>query len=129
MCAMSRCITIYREVTVVKRAPRPCRAGIVRCDDDCHRMTASPLTADDLALRPGQGRRSPWLREALASEGDPQPLLPPSADLTCDVAIIGGGYTGLWTALNLKEHAPEVSVTVLEQDICGGGPSGRNGGF
>ena len=92
-------------------------------------MTASPLTSDDLALRPGQGRRSPWLREALAAEGDPQPLPPPDADLTCDVAIVGGGYTGLWTALNLMERVPELAVTVLERDICGGGPSGRNGGF
>lgn len=91
--------------------------------------TEPVLTPHDLALRPGHGQRSPWLREALAAEGDPRPLSPPSADVTCDVAIVGGGYTGLWTALNLKERAPELGVTILEQDICGGGPSGRNGGF
>jgi glycine/D-amino acid oxidase-like deaminating enzyme len=49
--------------------------------------------------------------------------------VTCDVAIVGGGYTGLWTALQLHERTPELGIVVLEQDICGGGPSGRNGGF
>jgi glycine/D-amino acid oxidase-like deaminating enzyme len=42
---------------------------------------------------------------------------------------VGGGFTGLWTAFHLKQHHPDLGVTVLEQDICGGGPSGRNGGF
>jgi glycine/D-amino acid oxidase-like deaminating enzyme len=92
-------------------------------------MTDSLLTSDDLALRPGHGQRSPWLREALAAEGDPPPLPPPSGTLTCDAAIVGGGYTGMWTALHLQERAPHLSITILEQDICGGGPSGRNGGF
>ena len=87
------------------------------------------LTSDDLALRPGGGLRSPWLREALAAEGDPSPLPGLVGDRSCDVAIVGGGYTGLWTALQLKERAPELEVVLLEQDICGGGPSGRNGGF
>jgi glycine/D-amino acid oxidase-like deaminating enzyme len=45
------------------------------------------------------------------------------------VVIIGGGFTGLWTAYFLKERRPDLGVMVLEQDICGGGPSGRNGGF
>ncbi len=45
-----------------------------------------------------------------------------------DVAIVGGGYTGLWTALRLRELAPEMRVVVLEADICGSGASGRNGG-
>jgi glycine/D-amino acid oxidase-like deaminating enzyme len=43
--------------------------------------------------------------------------------------IIGGGFTGLWTAYHLKRSQPDLGVVVLEQDICGGGPSGRNGGF
>jgi glycine/D-amino acid oxidase-like deaminating enzyme len=45
------------------------------------------------------------------------------------VVILGGGYTGLWTAWFLTERDPGLSVVVLEQDVCGGGPSGRNGGF
>jgi glycine/D-amino acid oxidase-like deaminating enzyme len=74
--------------------------------------------------------RSWWLREALALPafaGDPCPPL--SGDTSADVVILGGGYTGLWTAWFLKELDPGVDVVVLEQDICGGGPSGRNGGF
>lgn len=77
---------------------------------------------------PGE-RRSWWLREALAGEGDPDPAPSLSGDVDADVAIVGGGYTGLWTAWFLIERAPGARVVVLEQDICGGGPSGRNGGF
>lgn len=49
--------------------------------------------------------------------------------MRADVAIVGGGYTGLWTALALREREPSASVAVLEADVCGAGPSGRNGGF
>ena len=83
-------------------------------------------------LRPG-GRRSFWLREALASE--PSTLTadvaaPPFAGRArADVAILGGGYTGLWTALRIRELEPSARVVILEEDLCGSGPSGRNGGF
>ena len=70
-----------------------------------------------------------WLEQALAAEGDPPPAPALSGDATADVAIVGGGYTGLWTALALREQAPELRVTLLEAEICGHGPSGRNGGF
>ena len=42
---------------------------------------------------------------------------------------MGGGYTGLWTALALKERDPDLDLVVLEANRCGYGPSGRNGGF
>lgn len=74
-------------------------------------------------------RRSWWLREALAAEGDPPPAPPAEGSIDVDVAIVGGGYTGMWTAYDLTERAPGVRIAILEQDICGGGPSGRNGGF
>jgi glycine/D-amino acid oxidase-like deaminating enzyme len=73
--------------------------------------------------------RNPWLREALAAEDSPTPLPGPARDAGVDVAIVGGGYTGLWTAYRLAEHDPSLRIAVIEQDICGGGPSGRNGGF
>ncbi len=73
--------------------------------------------------------RSPWLREALAAEGDPPALPGPTTAADVDVAIVGGGYTGMWAAERLSRRAPELRVVLVEQDICGGGPSGRNGGF
>lgn len=54
---------------------------------------------------------------------------PPGRDATADVVIVGGGYTGLWTAYQITELAPEMRVVVVEQEVCGAGPSGRNGGF
>jgi glycine/D-amino acid oxidase-like deaminating enzyme len=48
---------------------------------------------------------------------------------TTDVCIVGGGYTGLWTAYYLKKADPTLHVTVLEQRFCGYGASGRNGGW
>ncbi|WP_041770290.1 FAD-binding oxidoreductase [Metapseudomonas resinovorans] len=46
-----------------------------------------------------------------------------------DVLIVGGGFVGLWTAMTLKQLEPDARVMLLEQDVCGGGASGRNGGF
>ena len=80
-------------------------------------------------MTPQPGLPSWWLEDALAREGDPPPAPPLREDATADVAIVGGGYTGLWTALALRDQAPELSVTLLEAEICGHGPSGRNGGF
>ncbi|MFL5982551.1 MAG: NAD(P)/FAD-dependent oxidoreductase, partial [Gaiellaceae bacterium] len=45
------------------------------------------------------------------------------------MCVIGGGYTGLWTALALKQREPSARVVLLEAATCGAGPSGRNGGF
>lgn len=70
--------------------------------------------------------RSLWLREALAAV---RPAPPLAGTHRTGVAVVGGGYTGLWAAIRIKEAAPEVAVTILEQDRCGGGASGRNGGF
>jgi glycine/D-amino acid oxidase-like deaminating enzyme len=50
-------------------------------------------------------------------------------DATADVCVVGGGYTGLWTALGVKEREPSARVVLLEAATCGSGPSGRNGGF
>ena len=92
-------------------------------------MDRNPLADGDRALRPAGTQRSPWLREALADEGDPPPSRPLTGVTEADVVIVGGGYTGLWTAFQLLEQDPQRRVVVLEADICGGGPSGRNGGF
>lgn len=72
--------------------------------------------------------RSLWLEEALAvHDGGPAAAL--EGEQTADVCIVGGGYTGLWTALRIKELEPGCDVAVVEADVCGAGASGRNGGF
>jgi putative aminophosphonate oxidoreductase len=78
--------------------------------------------------------RSWWLAEVGVEEGraagsEPIPAAPLEGERRADVCIVGGGFTGLWTALRIKEQAPSTDVVVIEADICGGGPSGRNGGF
>jgi glycine/D-amino acid oxidase-like deaminating enzyme len=70
--------------------------------------------------------RSFWLEKALAGETD-QPVL--EGRLKCDVCVVGGGYTGLWTALRLKERDSSLRVVLVERDVCGAGASGQNSGF
>ena len=92
-----------------------------------HRQIRRLVGRDLASLRPGE-QRGWWLREAL--EADPGVPCPPlAAPATADIVIVGGGFTGLWTAWWLLEHAPETRITILEADIVGGGASGRNGGF
>lgn len=79
-------------------------------------------------IAPLAGPPSWWLEEARTRSGDE--VAPPLADrLDVDVAVVGGGYTGLWTALALRERDPSLTVAVLEARRIGEGPSGRNGGF
>lgn len=84
----------------------------------------------DFSLRPpviaSDTDQSYWLQSTRALDDIPSPALNGSA--TAHVAIIGGGLTGLWTAVRILEADPDQKVTVLEADICGSGASGRNGG-
>ncbi|HSR23830.1 MAG TPA: FAD-dependent oxidoreductase, partial [Candidatus Eisenbacteria bacterium] len=66
-----------------------------------------------------------WLEEA----GERRPLPSAQGNLSCDVIVVGGGYTGMWTAWQVSRLEPGASVILLEADQCGHGPSGRNGGF
>ncbi len=64
------------------------------------------------------------------STSDPlQPRAPLGGDTEADVAIVGAGYTGLWTAYYLKRAQPDLRVVVIEAEIAGYGASGRNGGW
>ena len=66
-----------------------------------------------------------WIAEAGAG-----PALPSlRRDLEADVVIVGGGFTGLWTAWHVLGTDPDARVVILESDRFGHGPSGRNGGF
>ncbi|MFL1526268.1 NAD(P)/FAD-dependent oxidoreductase [Pseudomonas sp. O230] len=71
-------------------------------------------------------KRSLWMKQV---EPGVRPEFPLTENISADVVIIGGGFVGLWTALTIKELEPDCKVVVLEQDVCGGGASGRNGGF
>lgn len=65
----------------------------------------------------------------LATYGPYTPNPPVQGDISVDVAIIGGGFTGLSTAYNLRRDDSGVNVAVLESEVIGYGASGRNGGF
>ncbi|MEA2519521.1 MAG: hypothetical protein QOF49_1601 [Chloroflexota bacterium] len=66
-----------------------------------------------------------WL--AASPAGPVRPSL--IGESTADVAIVGAGFTGLWTAIALTDTDPSLHVVVLEQETVGYGASGRNGGF
>lgn len=73
-----------------------------------------------------------WRKRSLWLDGMPgllrqRPGL--AGRLDCDVAIVGGGFTGLWTAYYLRRHQPDLRVAVVEREIAGFGASGRNGGW
>ncbi|HET7901827.1 MAG TPA: FAD-dependent oxidoreductase [Candidatus Nanopelagicales bacterium] len=59
----------------------------------------------------------------------PEPLAPLSGDSTADLLVVGGGFSGLWTALQAKEADPARDVLLVEGGRIGWAASGRNGGF
>ena len=75
----------------------------------------APLDDFDIA------RRSHWLQQALSHDND---VLSPLADenTQADICIVGGGYLGLWSAIQLKASEPSLKIVLLEQDICGSWP-------
>jgi glycine/D-amino acid oxidase-like deaminating enzyme len=75
--------------------------------------------------RPLTAVRSLWADTAPA----PVPHPPLTGDRTVDVAVVGGGLTGLWTAHYLAEADPALRIAVLEAETVGYGASGRNGGW
>jgi glycine/D-amino acid oxidase-like deaminating enzyme len=72
------------------------------------------------------GATTPWWQEEAPPDAEQPPLEGASE---ADVAVVGGGFTGLWTALELRRRQPSASVVLLEAARCGDGASGRNGGF
>ncbi len=67
-----------------------------------------------------------WL-ETSGDDLTPRPRLDGSIDV--DVAVMGAGYTGLWTAYYLLHHDPSLRIAIVEREIAGFGASGRNGGW
>jgi glycine/D-amino acid oxidase-like deaminating enzyme len=69
-----------------------------------------------------------WLEEAMAGE-DGRRSSALTGRVTADVCVVGGGYTGLWTAIHAKQLRPEAAIVLIEAMACGFGASGRNGGW
>jgi len=69
-----------------------------------------------------------WWREDIQSQHG-LPLKPLRGGINVDVAIIGGGFTGMWTALALRKRAPHLTVAILEANRVGDGASSKNGGM
>ncbi|KAA1013124.1 FAD-dependent oxidoreductase [Paraburkholderia panacisoli] len=67
-----------------------------------------------------------WIEQALFADGSLAPAL--QGNTTADVCIVGGGFTGLWTAIQAKLLKPDLDIVIIESDLCGAGASGRNGG-
>lgn len=65
----------------------------------------------------------------LDDPGRPEALPALTGDEHCDLLVVGGGYSGLWTALIAKERDPERDVVLIEGHEVGWAASGRNGGF
>ncbi|MPY22610.1 FAD-dependent oxidoreductase [Shewanella sp. YLB-07] len=72
------------------------------------------------------GHQAFWFDDAMAGDKTQPTAL--RGKHSSDVAIVGGGYTGLWTGIKLKLARPELRVTLVEKHLCGSGASGRNGG-
>ncbi len=84
----------------------------------------------EATLSPSAGDR--YRRLSLWWDGLPDPIgvrAPLPGDLDVDVAVVGGGFTGLWTAYYLAEADPTLRIAVVERDVAGFGASGRNGGW
>ena len=65
--------------------------------------------------------------DSLDDDFAPRPSL--TEDRKVDVAVVGAGYTGLWTAYYLKKWQPDIDVAIVEAEVAGFGASGRNGGW
>ena len=94
-----------------------------RARDKVRPASASPLARE---MPEDYRSRSFWLDDVPGGLAPRPPLDGPS---DVDVAIVGAGYTGLWTAYYLKHADPHLRIVVLEREIAGFGASGRNGGW
>jgi glycine/D-amino acid oxidase-like deaminating enzyme len=84
------------------------------------------LTGTGVSGAAGYRALSYW-HDSVDDDLEPRPGL--SGDASVDVAIVGGGLTGLWTAYYLLQRDPSLRIVVLEKHIAGFGASGRNGGW
>ncbi|MCC6474410.1 MAG: FAD-dependent oxidoreductase [Burkholderiales bacterium] len=79
------------------------------------------------AARPGACQRALWIDQALALDSS-APWRALEGEQRFDVCVVGGGFTGLWTAHRLRDLDPALRIALVEADDCGTGASGRNSG-
>jgi len=79
--------------------------------------------------QPGAAARAAVYWQGGDLRWQPRGLVPLTTTERANVCIVGGGFTGLWTALSIKRLAPETDVVIVEREYCGAGASGRNGGW
>ena len=89
-------------------------------------MNMRPQTLTAASEAPAYRETSFWLETC---QDDLTPRAQLKGQVTVDVAVLGGGFSGLWTAYYLLRDNPGLQVAILEKDICGYGASGRNGGW
>src|SRR5580700_1562531 len=102
--------------------------GRVRGDD--HHPAVGTDRSVEAGLSPPSGE--PYRQLSLWWDRLPDPVTvrpPLSGDIDVDVAVVGGGLTGLWTAYYLAGADPGLQIAVIERDVVGFGASGRNGGW
>ena len=100
-------------------------------------ISSPPKTSvDDLEIRHGPRQRTlrarcetPLPRRSGSTAPRPAEAPPLEGDVEADLAIVGGGFTGLWAAVLAKRERPDREVVLLEAETAGWGASGRNGGF
>lgn len=89
-------------------------------------MNMRPQTLTAASEAPAYRDTSYWLETC---QDDLTPRAALKGQVSVDVAILGGGFSGLWTAYYLLRDNPGLQVAILEKEICGHGASGRNGGW
>jgi glycine/D-amino acid oxidase-like deaminating enzyme len=86
---------------------------------------SSPADASSADALAGARPQPFWLDDP----DRPRPLPALAEDVKCDLAVVGGGYSGLWTALLAKERDPQREIVLVEAARIGWAATGRNGGF
>ena len=90
------------------------------------KMTDAPGKSPD---RSGDVPRAGVYWQGGDERWQPRDLVPLTTTEHADVCVVGGGFTGLWTALSIKRLSPDTDVVLIEREYCGAGASGRNGGW
>ena len=117
------------------------RRAAIRADSDAERsIVDDTLQPSEIMSDPQHSGEPSQLALDAIADAEPYPYWLESAEIPesnptlvrdehCDLCIVGGGYTGLWTAVIAKERDPSRDIVLIDKGEVGGAASGRNGGF